>query len=162
LALGERLLDGNLVWEKCFKILMALGIGLGLLDKKIGLGWVGGKGLGGEESHLVEILREVLDAGWVLGVEDWGVVGVRVGQVELVLGRGGLGELIGLVSIGLGMEILVWGVKALRLLFGIWVGLGILGRIMVVALGDIFTVHRSGSLETLFGIMGFAVNECFS
>jgi hypothetical protein len=67
-----------------------------------------GVGVGGE-IHLLEISGEVLDGCWVLGGEDWGdIVGGLLG-VEVGLLGCCLGELVGLLSIGWLLEILVWG-----------------------------------------------------
>jgi hypothetical protein len=178
LTLRKRFLDRVLVREKSVKILLgdrmddlvlgvreicleyASGILVGDLILGDGKKLVGLGGLG--EIHLLEILGEVLDAGWVLEFQVKIVSIVDLLPVELLLLGWRLVEFVGLLSIGWLLEILVWGQEALRMLLGIWVGLEILVRILVVALGEIFTVHRSGSLKTFFGIMGFAVNECFS
>jgi hypothetical protein len=161
LTLRERLLDRVLVREKRVEILLGDPIGLigpigPIGDLVLGVGErvqilvrdliLGGgeRGLGGlGKLHLLEILGKNLDAGWVLEVKLCKVIVVDLLPLELLLLGWPLPKLVGLLSIGWLLGILGWGEEALRLVLGIWVGLEILGRILVVPLGEIFTVHRS-------------------
>jgi hypothetical protein len=171
LTLRERLLDRVLVREK--RVENLLGDPIGPIGDLVLRGGerveilvrdliLGGRERGLGKIHLLEILGKVLNAGWVLEFEVKGVWVDGLLPVELLLLGWRLPKLVGLLSIGWLLGILGWGEEALLLVLGIWVGLEILARILVVALGEIFTVHRSCSLKTFFGNMGFAVNECFS
>jgi hypothetical protein len=171
LTLRERLLDRVLVREK--RVENLLGDPIGPIGDLVLRGGerveilvrdliLGGRERGLGKTHLLEILGKVLNAGWVLEFEVKGVWVDGLLPVELLLLGWRLPKLVGLLSIGWLLGILGWGEEALLLVLGIWVGLEILARILVVALGEIFTVHRSCSLKTFFGNMGFAVNECFS